>query len=518
MKRMAALSLVLLLSIESFAAVVSDNDGSAFITKAEFDSLKNNFQSQIDQYNTSIDSKIDGAIASYLSGIKLNSEQNLQNASSVLEYPLKVFMSNKKQFDISRWTDFQYASSALYPGYNFNVYTMRGTELTPYTETFGSSIPFDIAYLVKKNKSGTWLVSGAEKVSDIQISISGPIAKNPDAAEDALRFTFVVGPSTWGTNEYERDSFDIPLNSNYGTNWSVGSGLKSLPFVIGAYMDWGADTKIDKTTGSSYPYSKLVKQGIHGYSQATLNWGKQYSDYVVKESIKVDHIYNLNADVNEDFVLTEPNGKLFLTNNYFYRTILRQSKFDTPCYKRSNDKNHTSCMKGVSRVLSGGFTVEPVGYGNTSRDKEYKSLWKTSDINYDVILPISKTSVECKLTHGVLLTEFPKKEMENAKITFDIDLSNYDSTVEANLPKIVFSKNEIGDASNDSVQNDCLTIYTNKSFSDGTKTKTIRPGTNTIYLKEPESLSKLYYKIYFANNYTGYVNITEPEVTVLAIQ
>ena len=67
---MAALFLVLLFSIESFAAIVSDNDGSAFITKAEFDSLKNDFQAQIDKYNTSIDSKIDGAIAAYLAGIK----------------------------------------------------------------------------------------------------------------------------------------------------------------------------------------------------------------------------------------------------------------------------------------------------------------------------------------------------------------------------------------------------------------------------------------------------------------
>ena len=76
MKRLVALSLVLLLSIESFAAVVSDNDGSAFITKAEFDSLKNDFQNQIDQYNTSIDSKIDGAISSYLAGLNLAKETN----------------------------------------------------------------------------------------------------------------------------------------------------------------------------------------------------------------------------------------------------------------------------------------------------------------------------------------------------------------------------------------------------------------------------------------------------------
>ena len=71
-KRLLALFLVVLMSIESFGAVVSDNDGSAFITKAEFDSLKNNFQSQIDNYNTSIDSKIDGAIASYLAGINVS--------------------------------------------------------------------------------------------------------------------------------------------------------------------------------------------------------------------------------------------------------------------------------------------------------------------------------------------------------------------------------------------------------------------------------------------------------------
>ena len=71
LKRFAALFLVVLMSIESFAAAVSDNDGSAFITKAEFDSLKNNFQTQLDVYNKNIDNKIDNAIAGYLAGIKI---------------------------------------------------------------------------------------------------------------------------------------------------------------------------------------------------------------------------------------------------------------------------------------------------------------------------------------------------------------------------------------------------------------------------------------------------------------
>ena len=71
-KRIAVIILILILGIETFAAVVSDNDGSAFVTKSEFESLKNNFSNQIGQYNTSIDNKIDGAIASYLAGMRLD--------------------------------------------------------------------------------------------------------------------------------------------------------------------------------------------------------------------------------------------------------------------------------------------------------------------------------------------------------------------------------------------------------------------------------------------------------------
>ena len=73
-KKALCLIFAFLLSIDSLAAVVSDNDGSAFITKAEFEALKNGFEEQIKQYNRSIDNKIDGAIASYLSGLKISTQ------------------------------------------------------------------------------------------------------------------------------------------------------------------------------------------------------------------------------------------------------------------------------------------------------------------------------------------------------------------------------------------------------------------------------------------------------------
>ena len=93
--------MVVLLSIETFAAVVSDNDGSAFITKAEFDSLKNNFQSQLDAYNTSIDNKIDTAIASYLAGITVDMEPS-ETWSSIM------YATNNK----FRWASFNLPESS----------------------------------------------------------------------------------------------------------------------------------------------------------------------------------------------------------------------------------------------------------------------------------------------------------------------------------------------------------------------------------------------------------------------
>ena len=91
-KKALCLIFAFLLSINSFAAIVSDNDGAAFVTKAEFDALKSNFASQVDQYNTSIDSKIDGAIASYLAGINITRQpDNLW---------IKVMVSSANKF---RW-------------------------------------------------------------------------------------------------------------------------------------------------------------------------------------------------------------------------------------------------------------------------------------------------------------------------------------------------------------------------------------------------------------------------------
>ena len=72
--------MVVLMSIESLAAVVGDSDGSAFITKREFEDLKTSFNKEIEKYSNSMDNKIDGVISNYVNGLRvlrMREEKNL---------------------------------------------------------------------------------------------------------------------------------------------------------------------------------------------------------------------------------------------------------------------------------------------------------------------------------------------------------------------------------------------------------------------------------------------------------
>lgn len=114
-KKCLILLFIVLFQVAAFAEV-TDNDGSAFITKAEFDALKSQFQSSIDQYNVSIDSKIDNAIASYLSGIVINPWQTKKVDTTSLSYPLTF--SHTNYFDTNR--DAHYSTAPLWaPSFNF---------------------------------------------------------------------------------------------------------------------------------------------------------------------------------------------------------------------------------------------------------------------------------------------------------------------------------------------------------------------------------------------------------------
>ena len=154
--KILVLFIVIILSVDSFAAVVSDNDGSAFITKAEFDSLKNDFQSQLDQYNTSIDNKIDSAIASYIAGIKVEKTTDLPILVEKYKdiYWCNDFSLFARKGTFSSWSSHTYdAAAAVKPdytnrvGYSFYM-NNRGARITWHNHNYwgGFMMPFRMAF------------------------------------------------------------------------------------------------------------------------------------------------------------------------------------------------------------------------------------------------------------------------------------------------------------------------------------------------------------------------------------
>lgn len=107
LKKIICILCLLVININSFAAVISDNDGSAFVTKAEFEAMKGDFLEQIDKYNSSIDGKIDGAIASYLAGLRLQKKENIKGFTEVTDDTFVIYGRRKNYETISRqfWND-----------------------------------------------------------------------------------------------------------------------------------------------------------------------------------------------------------------------------------------------------------------------------------------------------------------------------------------------------------------------------------------------------------------------------
>ena len=77
-KRVMALFIVALLNINTFATTAT-NDGTAFVTKAEFDKMTDKFNEQMDAYQAGLNTKIDTAIANYLAGMSSQASITLDN-------------------------------------------------------------------------------------------------------------------------------------------------------------------------------------------------------------------------------------------------------------------------------------------------------------------------------------------------------------------------------------------------------------------------------------------------------
>ena len=134
-KKALCIIFAFLLSINSFAAIVSDNDGSAFVTKAEFEALKDDFAQQVQSYEDSIDGKIDGAIGAYLAGIKTSRKSTLDNiynqfgGSNIRWYRNAQLWATNVKRPVAEVASYFYIwpDAGYYSKYTYHYYRMNGT-------------------------------------------------------------------------------------------------------------------------------------------------------------------------------------------------------------------------------------------------------------------------------------------------------------------------------------------------------------------------------------------------------
>ena len=306
LKKVAALVLAVLMSIDCFAAIVSDNDGSAFVTKKEFEDLKSNFNTQVEQYNTSIDSKIDGAIANYLNGVRVSHYEKVPlNNTFTWKFPI-ICLNN------SEWNQ-RYSS---YYSYEMPDLKNIGIKMRTGTDDWNSPtqpslLDIDATSALSSNRLSTmkavciaknWYVTPVKysemiEISDVfvnrQISVTSEIkcyqVKNVGKGRHTVTQTNMGGGYDSGhINTSKRlwgytGILGIGVSGSTGTratfttssyaNWTSGVWKRTSGESLASIIGWGA---VDGTSKSFVlPADNLNLNGA-------LTWANNYTNMDTK--------------------------------------------------------------------------------------------------------------------------------------------------------------------------------------------------------------------------------------------
>ena len=536
MKRFAALFLVVLISINSFAAVIGDNDGPSFITKAEFENLKEEFNKQIDKYNKSIDGKIDGAIASYLAGIKITNYYVLKQAKSELKYPITFRMKNGV-FNWGQWTT-NGATPYWAPNYKTYIWGARSTANFLVNKEFTSSKVTSRFYDGKwVTEKGKYLINGMlDNVSGI-ITIKTCFYNLPTlqyADEQYVTFGFVLDQSStydregrgtgWNTRDKVRASGNALVDFYSGS--SSYSSLK-----VDAVWSWNSNAalSIQSSSTSNEHYLNQYKSPSNGYTEGNNSGNLTYTSSLTYTPSKINFIMNA-YDTNR----TDSTGKrielpvaynthIYLTNkNNFKKDLQGGSAINTTYWNGYNvnsesNWNAKATYRTVWRfgnMISPGWTLEPQ-FSGYSRNVYERSFMEPHLMYYIVKTPYTDEEKEQVITNGILLTE---ADQEIKSLQIKLKLSSETQSVKKYL---VVSKQPIEQMNYNNVATEAAAdedkyckIYTDKDFrTTPTYAYELSEGENKVYIGDLYKGDLVYYKILWNTSNTSYAIITEdPEL------
>ena len=526
LKRILSFCLVFLLCMNSFAAIVADNDGSAFITKAEFDSLKNDFQAQINNYYISIDNKIDGAIASYLSGIRVSKVETrrLSLVDSKLEYPLKIYMKNT-EFDVSQYDNWVY-NSCWKPDYDWTFSFQRASK-------YGSA---RIKYSnYSSNNKLTWFYKGSRSsdnykvtgvLTNYKVTLKGNFnlmntSKTSMANLSAAVFmdqTAKVSAETSRATSYNRTNI-ITDYTKY--NFLLGTNISSNKPIVEFVDCWNQAT--GPTLGT---YNNKLYTAVSGGTSIWQGLTNATGDYIAGETAynegNITRVFNY-----ADATTTAKTGSVVAPVSWNYDIyVTNKDKQKQDCTQVGTAvlyEDNTAVTDGtfyIRHVVDPGWCLEPENYGYTSRNWYNKSLINPKRLVYDFITPYSETTYSNhKMIEGIPLTELEKKSggdiYKYLKVSFTV---SKDSGMSA-TPYIFFSTKgtdvyELTNVKGDTI----LDISTSAELTSKAKYKALSAGTNNIYVdtsKLGSGNQPIYYKIIWESNMNKSITITRPTLDLL---
>lgn len=311
LKTIITVFIVLLISMKTFAIIVNDNDTSAFLTKAEFDSIKNDIQNQMDQYNAIMDSKIDGAIATYLAGIKLDKQQKLKSLINELNLG---FVSSDK-------IDFPATNVGTYKRYYINLGIAK-------CRVNAANTMAQVQYLTGGSNAPAWKTVNS---TDIGIFLLGSVSESGNYIVEkyitSKPFAAVVGIQTSGS--YTSSGTSVTIPSKTFVNESTEAFLSS------------SDTW-NLTCGGSHNIAVVRSFGVQDeYKTLSLNLltGKAINnndEYFVKTlEINKPSISNY-TDVSPDFFGYEIQPNVGWTSSANRNTKLRVYNHYYTTIKKTN--------------------------------------------------------------------------------------------------------------------------------------------------------------------------------------
>lgn len=549
-----SLVLVFFIKICTLSAVISDNDGAAFITKSEFEALKKDFATQIGNYNSSIDNKIDGAIAAYLAGAAKKTETIECNVTA-LEWPIMVIDKLKVIENVTKGTTTSPDQETLWNmSYSMVGVGSRGslwygiqTAVGSFPNYKGSHINTSMEKMenthvdkIKKYLNGVRSGTDNFKVSNLCVepalkfqtgflvenlqsfkSVADPQAGyNTDTnmgvySMIALDQSKIVNHTIGGAGT---NSLRNSVTDNYGSLWHTKDfayGAKSpyINLIHLANSVGSISTGTYATTQNKYSYldhpGDAVWEGLSGIGNFTgeTMWSKEYT----YSNASLDRVYNYSDSTKTThFAPVTYDNDLYFTNKKANRQYIPPSnRINWEGRSVRNDNPF-----GILGVITAGENLETESENSSGTRSWYnKSLISQSRLIYDFKDENGKTYTDHRMTNGIpIYVVTSNSDVTDVKITLNIkSQTGYTS----NQKFAIFSKKPITTQKySDNVEGnaDYIKIKNSKPTLNLRKT-TLNEGNNVLEIGDMYIGEVLYVKILWNDTNEEYITLSKPSIT-----